>query len=53
MHCMRKGPDIMIITIKDSITLYPIYSGFVSLEYLKVLQQDKGFIIEVNNKPEY
>lgn len=38
----------MIITIKDRDTLYPIYSGYVSIEYLKKLQQDNGFIIEIN-----
>ncbi len=38
----------MIITIKDRQTLYPIYSGYVSLEYLKILQNDNGFIIEIN-----
>lgn len=38
----------MMITIKDRQTLYPIYSGYVSLEYLKILQNDNGFIIEIN-----
>ena len=37
----------MIITIKDRQTLYPIYSGYVSLEYLKALLADKDFIIEI------
>jgi hypothetical protein len=37
----------MIIVIRDRETQYPIYEGFVSLEYLKKLQQDPGFTIEV------
>ena len=37
----------MIITIKDRQTLYPIYSGYVSIKYLKSLLADKDFIIEI------
>lgn len=37
----------MNVIIKDRQTLYPIYAGYVSLEYLKDLQQDKGFVIDI------
>ena len=37
----------MTITIRDRQTGYPIYQGWVSISYLKTLQQDMGFIIEV------
>ena len=37
----------MYIIIKDRITLYPIYEGYASRNYIKDLQQDTGFIIEV------
>ena len=39
----------MMITIKDRQTLYPIYSGYVSIEYLKALLADKDFIIEITD----
>lgn len=35
----------MNIIIKDRKTLYPIYSGYVSLEYLQILKKDTDFII--------
>lgn len=38
----------MCVTISDRTTGYPIYSGYVSLAYLKDLQQDRDFIIIVN-----
>lgn len=37
----------MIVTIKDRQTQYPIYTGYVSISYLKELQTDNDFIIEV------
>lgn len=40
----------MNIIIKDKTTLYPIYTGYVSLEYLKRLEKDPGFIIELISK---
>lgn len=37
----------MIIQILDRATRYLIYEGYVSLSYLKDLQQDRDFIIIV------
>ena len=37
----------MEIKILDRQTLYPIYTGYVSLDYLKTLQQDPDFIIVI------
>ena len=38
----------MNITIRDRLTQYIIYMGYVSISYLKELQQDADFIITVN-----
>lgn len=39
----------MTITIKDVKTLYIIYQGYVSKEYLKRIASDRDFIIEVKS----
>ena len=39
----------MEIIIKDRATQYTIYEGYVSLTYLKDLQQDAGFTIVLKN----
>lgn len=36
----------MIVTIKDAKTLYIIYKGYVSTEYIKRIQKTADFIIE-------
>lgn len=36
----------MIVIIKDRKTQYPIYKGYVSMNYLKELNTDTAFIIE-------
>lgn len=39
----------MNITIKDRLTQYIIYIGFVSVSYYKELINDKDFIVTINN----
>lgn len=39
----------MNITIKDVKTLYIIYSGYASKEYIKKLTGNRDFIIEVKS----
>ena len=39
----------MNITIKDRLTQYIIYIGFVSVNYYKELINDKDFIVTINS----